>query len=726
MKTGPFKIGKNFLILITILIFASFFVAYWGLGEEIKGVRDMRYGIDIRGGVEAVFEPADTDQVPSAEELETAREVIEMRLDAQNISDREVTIDKQGGYIIVRFPWKSDESNFEPEKAIAELGNMAQLTFQNAAGEVLLEGKNVASSSAVRSTENGTNEYVVELKFDKEGAEKFEEITGSMIGQQLGIYMDGQLISNPQIISKISGGSAVITGMENYEEAKTLSDQINAGALPFSLETTSFSTVSPALGNQALNVMTIAGIAAFFVVCGFMVLVYRLPGAVASFMLAFQMILLLLSVSIPQYTLTLPGIAGIILSMGMAVDANIIISERISEELRTGKTIQSAITIGYKNGFTSVFDGNMTTAVIAVILMIFGSGTMKSFGYTLLAGMIVNVLIGVNISKKILLSLNTCGAFSDTKYYCVKKELKVKKFYEKKYLCAIISGLVLVAGVAGIFIRGVRLDIQFTGGTVLEYQISESVPQETIEQEVQKATGRAVTVQETVNRVNNGKNLEITLAGQEGISPESQMEVMEIITENAPDIKIAQTQTYSVEPYIGEKSLQNALIAVALSLVFILLYVCFRFSNLSGFAAGVMALIALLHDVLVCFFIFVFWGIPLNDAFVAVILTIIGYSINDTIVVYDRIRENRNSNEKQELVELTNTSISQVLNRSINTSLTTAICVAAILVVSIFYQIPSIFEFSLPMLFGLISGCYSSICVASILWVMWEKRWRRL
>lgn len=716
------KPGKKMLAAILLFIAASVLVAIFGMGDDIKGIRRMRYGIDIRGGVEAIFEADGVTEKPDKQELETAREVLEMRLDAANITDREVTVDQEGGYIIVRFPWKSDEANFKPEDAIAELGEMAKLTFRDPNGNVLVDGKNVAGSTVEKDKSVTGSGYVVALNFDEEGAKKFEDATESLLGQRIGIYMDEEQISNPQVENKISGGKAVISGMESYDAAKSLSDKINAGALPFSLKTTSFSTISPTMGNSALEVMIAAGCLAFLVVCLFMFFYYKLPGAVACLTLLLQMTLQLLAVSVPQYTLTLPGIAGIILSLGMAVDANIIISERISEELQKGYSVRTSIKNGYKNGFTSVLDGNITTAVVAVILMIFGSGSMLSFGYTLLVGMIINMIAGVSISKQILLSLSLYKRWNNEKWFRKKKELRIRRFYKKRWICMLISGGIFVVGIIGCVAKGVTLDTQFTGGVVMSYTVNGATDLTAVENEVAQVTDRAITVQETESNISEERNLQITLAGNGGITPEEQKEITAALEKAEGDQQITLAQTYAVEPYIGEKALKNAAIAIGLSFLFIVIYVAFRFSTLSGFAAGVTALIALFHDVFVVFFAFVLAGIPLNDAFVAVVLTIIGYSINDTIVVYDRIRENQKDCPKMDIIEMNDLSVSQIFARSVNSSLTTAMCVFIILVASMVFQITSIWAFALPMLFGLISGCYSSICIASLLWAMWKKR----
>ena len=315
------KPGKKTLGILTVIVILAVYTACFGLGKDIKGAGDMRFGIDIRGGVEAVFEPVGLDRNPAPNEIEAARNIIETRLDDKNITDREVTTDNEKGYVIVRFPWKSDEKDFKPEAAIAELGDMANLTFRDENGTVMLEGRDVSTSRPVEySDQTGMKKYEVELQFTKEGADKFADATGKLVGRRMGIYMDEELISNPVVQDKITGGNAVINGMETYAAAKNLSDKINAGALPYAMETKNFSTISPSLGSNALNIMIFSGVLAFICICIFMIAMYRLPGLVACFGLVLQTSIQLLAISIPQYTLTLPGIAGIILTIGMAVD----------------------------------------------------------------------------------------------------------------------------------------------------------------------------------------------------------------------------------------------------------------------------------------------------------------------------------------------------------------------------------------------------------------------
>lgn len=704
------------LCVIAVFLYAAIF----GLGSDFKGAKDMRFGIDIRGGAEAVFEPEGVKGTPSAADMESARTVIENRLDAQNILDREVTVDKEHGNIIVRFPWKSDEKEFNPEAAIAELGETARLTFRDPQGNVLVEGRHVADSSVVKNQQTGA--YEVSLQFDKTGAEDFYKATKELVNQSIGIYMDEDMISNPVVQEAIQGGEAVINGMKSQEDAKALSEKINAGALPFSLKTTNYNTISPTLGSGALKAMTMAAATAFVLVCIFMILYYRLAGFIACLALVFQMSLQVLALSVPQYTLTLPGIAGLILSLGMAVDANVIISERIGEELQRGSSLRSAVRKGYKNAFSSVLDGNVTTAAVAVILMIFGSGTMLSFGYTLLSGVLINLLAGVWLSRIMLSSVIQYPKFQSQKLFYIKKVRKPIDFLGKRKAIFLFTAAVLVTGTIISAVRGVTLDTQFTGGVILKYTCDKAPDTGAASEAVEAVLNRPVSAQAGEDFVSGQKKLVLNLGGNQGITPEEQAEVLRTIQEEEPDQNYQSSETYAVEPYIGARALKNSVIAVILAALFIVVYIRIRFSALSGLSAGVSGVIALMHDVFIVFLVFGVCKIPLNDAFVSVTLTIIGYSINDTIVLYDRIREHMNGHTKEGLVPLVNRSITETLGRSVNTAFTTVLCVAIVLIFAVIYNIESIKVFALPMLVGMVSGCYSSICIASAVWVTWKNR----
>jgi protein-export SecD/SecF family membrane protein len=405
-----------FIILIIALLMS--YTAIFGISAGdfvIFGAPDMRYGIDIRGGVDAAFQPVGLDRLPTESELESARSIIETRLDQKNILDRDVTIDKKNGYIIVRFPWKTGETNFNPEEAMTELGETAQLTFRDASGNIILDGSHVSESSP--ALDRNTSQYVVSLTFDAKGTQLFSDATKKMIGKVINIYMDDTLIQSATVNEHIPSGKAQISGMDNYENAKDISDKINSGSLPFSMETRNHSTISPTLGSGSLDIMVVAGAIAFCIISVLLIAYYRLPGFVACISLLIQIAGQILALSIPQMTLTLQGIAGIILSIGMGVDANVIISERISEEIKSGKSVRSAITSGFKDAFSSVFDGNITVLIVGVILMIFGSGTLLSFAYSLLTGIFFNFVAGVTASRLMIKSLSEFKVFRKPAFF---------------------------------------------------------------------------------------------------------------------------------------------------------------------------------------------------------------------------------------------------------------------------------------------------------------------
>jgi preprotein translocase subunit SecD len=386
---------------------------------NLYNMSEIRFGIDIRGGVEAVFAPKDYAGVVEDADLNSARSIIELRMDNLQILDREVTVDKTNKRIIVRFPWQSGETEFNPEKAIKELGEMARLTFRDPEGNVIFDGSHIAKSIA--AIDQTTSEPIVDLELDAVGTEAFAKATAEFINQRISIYMDDTMISSPIVNDVISNGKAVIENIGSADEAIALAEKINAGAMPFALEAISSNSISPTMGKDALRVMLIAGLVAFGLICLFMLLYYRLPGFVACFSLLAQVVGILLAISIPQQTLTLQGIAGIILSIGMGVDANVIISERIKEELKSGCSLQMALTNGFTRAFSSVLDGNVTVAIAAIVLLIFGSASMLSFGYSLLIGVILNGLTGVTASRLMIGSLSQYRPLKNTWLYGARR-----------------------------------------------------------------------------------------------------------------------------------------------------------------------------------------------------------------------------------------------------------------------------------------------------------------
>ncbi|MBR1532796.1 MAG: preprotein translocase subunit SecD [Ruminococcus sp.] len=435
-----------FIVAVLILLFAcsAFLGVKYYEGDvqktAIKGISDIRWGIDIRGGVEATFKPdvmksdSDTEDAEDAEDadvsditdeqLDSAKSIIETRMVSQGITDYELYSDNNSKRIIVRFPWKENDEDFDPVKAVDELAATAHLSFRNPDGEEVMNGSAVKSASARVSTESGKNEYMVLLELNDEGKQLFADITEQYLKQAISIYMDDTLLSAPTVQAHITDGSAQITGNFTAEEAQTLANQINGGALPFTLKVASYSGISPTLGQNSLTAMGYAAIIAFVLIAIFMIIRYRVPGLIAVIALAGQMALSIVAITryfgvFNSFTMTLPGIAGLILSVGMGVDANIITAERIKEEFRSGKSLDSAIDKGTKNSLSAIIDGNMTVVIVSIILLlvfgpsnilsvIFGqstTGTIYAFGYTLLMGTISNFIMGVWLSRVMLKSV---------------------------------------------------------------------------------------------------------------------------------------------------------------------------------------------------------------------------------------------------------------------------------------------------------------------------------
>lgn len=720
-----------FIILVLALLMA--FVAINGLSLplwnalelNIPGSPDMRFGIDIRGGVDAVFEPADDSIEPTVQQLEAARLIIETRLDNKNILDREVTIDRQTGSIIVRFPWKSDETDFDPETAIAELGETAMLTFQDEDGNILVEGSHVKESFVTRD-EYGA--FVVGLTFDEIGTEKFSKATKELIGKPIIIYMDDTLIQSAIVNVHIEGGEAIITGMKGMEDAKALSDKINAGALPFSLITKNHSTISPRLGRGSLDVMVLAALIAFAIICVLLIFYYRLLGVVGSIALLIQVAGQVLVLSISQITLTLTGIAGIILMIGMGVDATIIIAERISEEIKSGKSVGYAITSGYKNAFSAVFDSNITLAIVAIILMIFGTGTLLSFSYTLLIGVVFNFVAGVGLARVMVTSLFQFKSLRNPKFYlCLSKrytEEEGRNFYGKKHIFISITILILLVGLSGTFFESTKpqLDIQFKGGAMLNYNFKGELDENKAQEIAKDVTGRLVNTQITSDLSTGEKRLVLNIAGNEGLEASVKAELDDRLIEEFPDAGIEHAGARLVDPYFGRLFLKNGIIAIVLAAISIVIYVWFRFRKIGGLTAGIFAVIALLVDLLLVFFAHVLFKIPLGETYIAVSLTVIGYSINDTIVIFDRIRENTRKYPRKSTDWLANLSITQTFNRTINTTVAFSISVLMLFILASANSLDSIQHFALPMGIGALSGLYSSVLLTGPFWALWNNK----
>ena len=761
------KKGKSWpLFVVAILIVVFSLTAIFGVSYQygdtkniyIKGASDIRFGIDIRGGVDVTLMPAgDVDATP--EQMTAAKTVIEDRLVGLGITDYESYVDSNKDRIIVRFPWKTGEADFNPQTAIDEIGTTAKMVFRKgstADGEEILSGDDVTSANAAY---NETEGWVVQLKFNSAGAAAFADATTEQAANNgtISIWLDDENISTATVDEAITGGEAIIKGNFDQDSASALANQINSGALPFALSAESYSTISPSLGAKSLEVMVLAGIIAFALVAVMMIVRYRLPGTIATISLFGQVVATLAVVSgyftvFPGSTLTLPGIAGIILGIGMGVDANVITAERIKEELAKNKTLPAAVKSGFKMGLTPIIDGNVTIVIVAAILMgAFGptdgfwakvfnpiffwfgpstAGTVYSFGFTLLTSVLLNFVFGVWATRVMIRGAVHCKALRNPWLYGGKKdgtaEYKTphinfignrKKFYT--FSCALIAIVLVFCAVFG-----VKMDVEFKGGSMVTLSYEGDVDLPSLKSEIGSQLGQSDLTLQTGSDISGNQTLTVTLPGSQTLTTEQLDDMLTTINEAHPENNFEQNEVSNVNATIGKEFLFKSLVALVAACVLILAYVAFRFRKIGGLKAGSTAIVALLHDMFVVFGVFVILRIPLNGNFIAAVLTILGYSINDTVVIYDRIRENSALYSKKQmgLAELVNLSVNQSFSRSLMTSITTCLALGVVCVVSVIYRLDSIYTFAFPLLFGMVSGVYSTICIAPPLWVDWKSK----
>ena len=759
-KSWHFVVVALLIILFSLSALLGFSYQYGDTKTTyIKGAGDIRFGIDIRGGVDVTFMPAD-DMDATDEQMVAARTVIEDRLVGLGITDYEDYVDYTRDRIIVRFPWKRDETDFDPQSAIDEIGATAHMVFRKgstADGEEILTGEDVESAMAGYDQTEG---YVVQLDFNDSGAQKFADATTELAPDSgtISIWLDDENISTATVEAAITNGSAIIRGDFTQEEVTTLANQINSGALPFALSAESYSTISPTLGTRSLEVMVLAGVIAFVAVALIMILRYRLPGTIAVLSLLGQVAATLAVVSgyFPVFsgsTLTLPGIAGIILGIGMGVDANVITAERIREELGKKKTLDGAIANGMKMGLTPIIDGNVTIVIVAAILMgAFGptdgfwatvfspvfrwfgastAGTVYSFGFTLLTSVLLNFVFGVFATRVMLRGASRFKALRNPWLYGGAKSGETPPYKvphinfvgnRKKYYA--FSGVLIAVVVLFSFVFGVKMDVEFKGGTMLTLGYQNEIDLEAVETTIETATGQTDLTLQTGTDIAGNQTLTVTMPGSDNMTTEEVGALLTTLNEQYPDNAFDENEINNVNPTIGKEFLLKSVVAVVTACLLILVYVAYRFRKVGGLEGGATAIVALLHDLIIVYGVFVLLRIPLNGNFIAAMLTILGYSINDTVVIYDRIRENSALYGKRQMSrgELVNLSINQSFGRSLMTSITTCVALGVVCVVSIVFKLESIFTFALPLLFGMISGVYSTVCIASQLWLDWQQR----
>lgn len=744
---------KKNAVLTMILFVAALvglgYVALVGIGPTKTGsAGNIKQGLDLAGGVSITYQVVGEED-PSDEDMQDTVYKLQKRVEGYST---EAQVYQEGtNRINIEIPGVSDANEI-----LQELGQPGSLYFiaqtdddgnQNysitgidengkyvytlnktidellADGSIKLDGTMVASADAAQTTDNSAlkqTQYVVELTFTEEGTQAFAEATQRAYerGETIAIYYDGELVSVPTVQTVITGGQAQISGMADVEEARTLASTIRIGGLKLELEEMRSNVVGAQLGSDAIRTSLIAAVIGFIIVCIFMTVVYRLPGFTSALALSIYVVLTLLILNLFNLTLTLPGIAGIILSIGMAVDANVIIFARIREEIGTGKTVNSAIKIGFNKATSAIVDGNVTTFIAALVLVLKGSGTVKGFAQTLMIGIILSMFTSMVVTRLLLSAFYALGA-KDEKLYGVSREKKPINFLSKKAVFFAISLVVIIGGFVMLGVNKastgdiLNYSMEFKGGTSTTVTFNEDMSIEELDAEVvpllEEITGDGYVQTQKVSGTTE------VIIKTRTLSVEEREEMSRVLGENF-GVEEDNIQSETISATVSNEMKSDAVVAVILATICMLIYIWIRFKDIRFATSAVLALV---HDVLVVLAFYAVSKTSIGNTFIACMLTIVGYSINATIVIFDRVRENLKEMPKNtELAEVVNTSITQTLTRSINTSFTTFVMVAALYVLGV----TSIREFALPLMVGIVCGAYSSVCITGALWYVMKTK----
>ena len=726
------KKGLLQIILILAIIGLCGFTTLVGFTKHHKGsAQNIKLGLDLAGGVSITYEAV--GDTPSQTEMEDTRNMMQKRAEVYSTESSVVIGD--GGRITIDIPGVANA-----DEVLASLGKEGSLDFvaqddmsfedndqtKPKYTKTVCTGKDVKTAEATTQQNEVTKkkEYVVSLKFKSKGTKSFANATAAAAPSNKVIYIvyDGKVISYPAVQSEISNGEAVISGsFKTYDSAEELASMIRIGALPVELKEVQSQVVGAQLGQDAIQSSLLAGAIGFALVVLFMIVFYRLPGLAASIALVFYLVVMLVGLNALDITLTLPGVAGIILNIGMAVDANVIIFTRIKEELAKGKTVQSSIKLGFDKALSAIVDGNVTTLIAAFVLYIKGSGTVKGFATTLAIGIILSMFTALYITKILLKAMYALGV-DDIKYFGVEKERKTIHFVENKVKFFVISGTLIVACVVCLFINKagrcngniLNYGLDFSGGTTFDITFNKD---QKIDSDMKK------DIESVFSKESGSNDVVISeIAGSNGLS----VKTVELSEKKRDALTKSLVKTYSVEEKniqyqnisasVSDEMKTDAIVAVVIAAICMLIYIWFRFKDIV-FAGS--AVLALLHDAVVVLLVYAVSKISVGNTFIACMLTIVGYSINATIVIFDRIRENLGSKTSEEaLTEVVNQSITQTLTRSINTSLTTFFMVIMLAILGV----DSVKDFAIPLLVGIICGGYSSVCITGPLWLTIKKR----
>ncbi len=701
MKSSKGKATVRLALLLVLIAVAGFF--------GYSYMDDIKLGLDLAGGVSITYQAKEEN--PSAEDMSDTIYKLQQRVESYST---EAEVYQEGNNRInIDIPGESDANEI-----LTELGKPGSLAFMDSQGNTILTGDQVASAQGGMVDGNTGKEYVVSLTFTEEGTKAFADATTNNVGKPIYIVYDNEVVSAPVVREAITGGQCTIDGMSDFEEAENLAATIRIGSLSLELEELRSNVVGAKLGQQAITTSLKAGAVGFAIVAVFMIAVYLIPGLAAVLALSLYVGLILILLVSFEVTLTLPGVAGIILSIGMAVDANVIIFTRIKEEIGAGKAVKTAIDNGFQKALSAIVDGNVTTLIAAAVLFWRGSGTVKGFASTLAIGIVLSMFTALFVTRFALNALYSLG-IENAKFYGIKKETAPKPFLKYRKFCFVLSAAAVAAGFVFMGMNRsstgqiLNYSMEFKGGTSTNVTFNEEMSQERIESEVvplvEEITKDADVQTQRVTGTNEVIIKTRTLNVEERQAFEKAMQENFGVEEG----KIA---AESISGAVSQEMKRDAMAAVIIATIGMLLYIWLRFKNIRFAGSSVLALV---HDVLVVLACYAAFKWSVGSTFIACMLTIVGYSINATIVIFDRIRENMKERRRdQSLEEVVNLSITQTFTRSINTSLTTFIMVLALYIMGV----SSIREFALPLMVGIVCGTYSSVCLTGAMWYEMSRR----
>ena len=700
------------LVLTVVLIALMGFTVLVGFGKTGTGaMKNIKLGLDLKGGVSITYQVKDKN--PSDEEMSDTIYKLQRRVEQYST---ESSVYQEGDdRINIEIPGVTDANEI-----LDELGKPGSLEFKTEDGETVITGADVQTATAKAGEDKmGNREYSIELSLNEDGKEKFAKATRENINKPISIIYDGAEISSPIVQSEIPDGLAYISGNYTYESADNLASTIRIGGLKLELEELRSNVVGAQLGEQAISTSLKAGAIGLVLIIIFMIFVYYLPGLASGLALLIYTELVLVILNAFNITLTLPGIAGIILGIGMAVDANVIIFARVREEMTRGKSVKNSLKTGFQKAMSAIVDGNVTTLIAAAVLWFRGSGPVKGFAQTLAIGIIVSMFTALVVTRLIVFAFYAVGLRKESLYYRPRKEREPIAFVEKRKVFFIISAVLIVAGLAAMGINSsggkgaFAYSLEFEGGTSTNVTFKEDYSIEEIDEKI-------VPVVEEVTGDNNVQTQKVAGTNQIIIKTITldlkQREALNQAMVDEFKVDDSLITAENISSTVSNEMRQDAVVAVIISTICMLLYIWFRFKDIR-FAAS--AILALLHDVLVVIGFYAIARISVGNTFIACMLTIVGYSINATIVIFDRIREELHyQTKKTDLMNVVNKSITQTLTRSIYTSLTTFVMVTILFIMGV----SSIREFAAPLMMGVVCGAYSSVCITGALWYVMRTK----